>query len=216
MYAYMHAGASAGLGSSRLGTASDQAARQSLTLAPPRQRHAASNQADSRPSTPSPSNSKTNDALSDTAVTASLDSLLLRAVLQVSKPTSGDASSVASSSVQTIQMPDQDETQRQRPGEEFVTAHDLAVALALVQSMPWHASWLDRRPRSSRGHSISAADTGEDANRDDYDLWNPPQYQPEALSQVDLQLPPWETALVFYHGLQPHNGRAHLETGESC
>ena len=56
------------------------------------------------------------------------------------------------------------------------------------------------------------ATTG-DTPQDHYDIWNPPQYQPAEPSQADLQLSPWETANMFDSGLQPHPGRAHLDTG---
>ncbi len=54
-----------------------------------------------------------------------------------------------------------------------------------------------------------------DTQHDKYDIWNPPQYQPAKSSQADLQLSPWETANVFDSALQPHPGRAHLDTGDT-
>ena len=68
---------------------------------------------------------------------------------------------------------------------------------------------------SARAAGINAipATTTDNTPQEGYDFWHPPQYQPAESSQADLQLSPWETATVFDSGLQPHPGRAHLDTG---
>ncbi|DBA74881.1 TPA: hypothetical protein ACH3X2_009213 [Trebouxia sp. C0005] len=70
---------------------------------------------------------------------------------------------------------------------------------------------------SARAAGINAipATTTDNTPQEGYDFWHPPQYQPAESSQADLQLSPWETATVFDSGLQPHPGRAHLDTGNS-
>ncbi|KAL0036520.1 hypothetical protein WJX77_011154 [Trebouxia sp. C0004] len=65
------------------------------------------------------------------------------------------------------------------------------------------------------GRNPTAATPTDDTPQEEYDFWNPPQYQPAESSQADLQLSPWETAHVFDSGLQPHPGRAHLDTENS-
>lgn len=141
-------------------------------------------------------------------------------------------------------MPDEEEERTQNTDKEFLSEVDLALALALVQSMPWHAPSLDRPsasnsneadteasapPMSSQqaqalqraqlgcprvaGRNPTAASTSDDTSQEEYDLWNPPQYRPAESSQADMQLSPWETANVFDSRLQPHPGRAHLDTG---
>ena len=52
------------------------------------------------------------------------------------------------------------------------------------------------------------------AQGDEYHLWNPPQYQPEASDQEPVRLSPWETAQVYHMGLHPHDARAHLDSGQ--
>ena len=175
-------------------------------------------------------------------MTSTLDLILLQAALQISDSSSPGESSFSTAS-QTVQMPDEEEKKTQNTDKNFISEVDLALALALVQSMPWHAPPLDRPsasnsnaadteasapPMSSQqaqalqraqladGASARVAGrnpTTDDTPQDEYDIWNPPQYQPAESSQADLQLSPWETANVFDSGLQPHPGRAHLDTG---
>ena len=169
--------------------------------------------------------------------------VLLQAALQISdSPSPGE--SPFSTASQTVQMPDEEEERTQHTDKEVVSEVKLALALALVQSMPWHAPSLDRPsafngseadteasapPMSSQqAQALLRAQLADDASarvaginpttndtpQDEYDFWNPPQYRPAESSQADLQLSPWETATVVDSGLQPHPGRAHLDTGK--
>jgi hypothetical protein len=169
--------------------------------------------------------------------------ILLQAALQISD-SAYPGESPFSTACQTVQMPDEAEERTQDRDKEFVSEVDLALALALVQSMPWHAPPLDRPSASNSSEADTEASappmssqqaqglqwahladdasarvagrnpTTDDIPQDEYDFWNPPQYQPAEPSQADLQLSPWETADVFDSGLQPHPGRAHLDTGD--
>ncbi len=77
--------------------------------------------------------------------------------------------------------------------------------------------WLRRRnPRQTGTRPIPAAASGSDTSRDGYHPWNPPQYQPAEPTRADLQLSPWEDAVIYDSGLQRNYARAHLDTGESC
>lgn len=178
-------------------------------------------------------------ALTDSAVTSTLDMILLQAALQMSDSASPGELSFSTAS-QTVQMLDEEEERMQNTDKKFVSEVDLALALALVQSTPWHTPSLDRpsAPNSNEADAEASAPpmsslqaqalqmanladgagrnpTNDDTPQDEYDFWNPPQYQPAEPSQADLQLSPWETANVFDGGLQPHPGRAHLDTGNS-
>lgn len=183
-------------------------------------------------------------ALTDSAVTSTLDMILLQAALQMSDSASPGESSFSTAS-QTVQMLDEEEERMQNTDKKFVSEVDLALALARVQSTPWHTPSLDRpsAPNSNEADAEASAPpmssqqaqalqtakladgasarvagrnpTNDDTPHDEYDFWNPPQYQPAEASQADLQLSPWETANVFDGGLQPHPGRAHLDTGNS-
>ncbi len=180
--------------------------------------------------------------LSDSAVTSTLDKILLQAALNISD-SSSRSEPPFSTACQTVQMPDEEEERTQNTDKVFVSEVDLALALALVQSMPWHAPSLDRPSVSNSNEADTEASappmssqqalglqwahladessarvagenpTNDDTPQDEYDIWNPPQYQPAEPSQADMQLSPWETANVFDSGLQPHPGRAHLDTG---
>ncbi len=170
--------------------------------------------------------------------------ILLQAALQISDSSSPDESSFSTAS-QTVQMPYEEEEETQNPDEKFVSEVALALARALVQSMPWHAPPLARQSASNSNEAgteayappmssqqalgLQWAQVADDASarvagrnpmtydtqHDKYDIWNPPQYQPAKSSQADLQLSPWETANVFDSALQPHPGRAHLDTGDT-
>ncbi len=74
--------------------------------------------------------------------------ILLQAALQISDSSSPGESSFSTAS-QTVQMPDEEEEETQNPDEKFVSEVDLALALALVQSMPWHAPPLARQSASN-------------------------------------------------------------------
>jgi hypothetical protein len=54
-------------------------------------------------------------------------------------------------------MPDEEEERTQNTDKEFLSEVDLALALALVQSMPWHAPSLDRPSASNSNEADTEA-----------------------------------------------------------
>ena len=48
----------------------------------------------------------------------------------------------------------------------------------------------------------------------EYDPFPPAGYQPEE-SKQQQRLSPWEKAQVLDMGMEPHNARAHLDTGDT-
>ncbi len=57
--------------------------------------------------------------------------------------------------------------------------------------------------------------TGGSATTEESDIYNPPQYQPDpdAACSEELRLSAWEDALVKDPGMESHQARAHLDTG---